>query len=94
MEVDGAPAAVDHPAGEGRGDEGGDVQGEEADGDLVELELGGEPAVGLALPLLGAVALEDVVIDLGGEVRSVLSDGFNKFIGFSLICMRGRFGGC
>lgn len=61
IEVDGWVAVVHHPAGHSRRDEGPDGERESPHDHLVELKLGREPVVGLALPLLRMVASQDVV---------------------------------
>ena len=64
IEVDGGVAVVHDPASHRRRDEGADGQRERADDDLVELQLRGEPVVGLTLPLFRMVTLEDIVAPL------------------------------
>ena len=65
--VEGGVAPIDDPGGEGGGEGGAEGDGEPAHEDLVHLLPGGEPLVGLTLPLLGAVPLVDIV----GELRNM-----------------------
>ena len=65
--VEGGLAPIDDPGGEGGGEGRAQGDGEPAHQDLVNLLLGGQPLVGLTLPLLGALPLADIV----GELQNI-----------------------